>query len=74
MIGFLTPASWSCFGNCSAIGPTISEKMASASCLMVGMYGPKSLVPSGGQIFCTICPPQSSNTFWKPPTTSWPKA
>jgi hypothetical protein len=32
------------------------------------------LVPIGGQIFCTILPPQSSNVFWKPPSVSWPKA
>ena len=37
-------------GNCSAIGPTINEKMASMSDLMPGMYGPKSLLPKGTQI------------------------
>ena len=70
MTGFLLPEAASCLGNCSDIGPTISDKIASASALMVGIYGPKSLVPSGGQIFWMICPPQASNARWKPPTTS----
>jgi len=57
-------------GNWIDIGPAISVKIASASCLMVGMNGPKSMVPSGGQIFWMILPPQSSNDFWNPPTVS----
>ena len=70
MIGFLKPAPRICLMNCAGIGPTINENTASVSALIVGMNGPKSLAPSGGQIFWMILPPQSSNAFWKPPTTS----
>jgi len=56
------------------IGPTMSVKIASTSFFSVGMNGPKSIVPSGGQIFWTILPPQASKAFWNPPTTSCPKA
>ena len=42
--------------------------------LLAEMYGAKSAVPSGGQSFCTICPPDSSKVRWKPATTSQPKA
>jgi len=56
------------------MGPTMSVKIASASCRRVGIYGPKSFVPMGGQIFWTICPPQASKARWKPPMTSYPKA
>jgi hypothetical protein len=74
MSGVLMPEACICFGNCSAMGPTMTVKMASASFFSVGMYGPKSLVPRGGQIFWITFPPQSSNTRWKPPATSWPNA
>ena len=64
------PDARNCLGNCSIIGPTINEKIASTSVLMLGMYGPKSLVPNGTHIFCTTLPPQSSKVFWNPPTCS----
>ena len=35
---------------------------------------PVMRIDRGGQIFWITLPPQSSNAFWKPPSTSWPKA
>src|SRR3972149_5569889 len=52
--------------NWSAKRPTKSASTASASRLTWARNGAKSLVFSGGQIFCTIWPPPSSNTRWKP--------
>jgi branched-chain amino acid transport system substrate-binding protein len=63
---------WPTLGN-KDFGPYISTIKPDADAvftLMVGMNGPKSLLPSGGQIFWIILPPQSSNAFWKPPTAS----
>ena len=47
---------------------------ASASRLIREMYGARSIAPSGTHSFWMIWPPDSSNVFWNPPTTSQPNA
>jgi len=70
----MSPASSNCFKKRSAATPAKPMKTASMSFRSWPMYGPWSAVPSLGQSFCTTWPPASSNAFWKPATTSWPKA
>ena len=70
----LSPAASYCFMNWSASRPTKSASTASVSRRIWARNGLKSLVLSGVQIFCTICPPFASKACWKPPTVSQPKA
>jgi hypothetical protein len=70
----LRPAASYCFMNCRARRPTKRASTASLSRRIWARNGLKSLVLNGVQIFCTICPPLSSNVRWKPPTVSHPNA
>ncbi len=69
-----SPDSPYCLTKRTACPATKTAQTASTSLAIWARYGAKSRALSGTQSFWTTLPPLSSNTRWKPPISSWPKA